>query len=210
MPIVVYKLGGSLLTLPDLRERLIPILSRAMEHPLLIVGGGEAADIVRRWDEQFEIGEERAHWLALRAMAFNEQLVQSILSGSRIVTSLDEARLAWEMAEIPILCAHDFLACEENTALEVRCVPPLPHVWSVTSDSIAAWVAIKFAASALVLLKSCDPSPASNANAADSTDVDPYFRNLALHPLAIEWVNLRTGVPRRVRWTVPIAAQSSD
>lgn len=202
MTIVVYKLGGSLLTLPDLAERLGQLLESRDERLLLIVGGGTAADLVRRWDERFQIGEECAHWLALQAMAFNERLVQSILPSSRIVNSREEMQRAWELRQIPILCAHNFLVHEElslhDAGGEAREISPLPHTWVVTSDSIAAWVAIRLNAVSLVLLKSCDPPPPSTERGKGA--VDEYFRVLSPQISRMEWVNLRSDKPMAASW----------
>jgi aspartokinase-like uncharacterized kinase len=199
MSLVVYKLGGSLLTLPDLAERLRRVLDSPSERVLLVVGGGETADVVRRWDEQFRIGEERAHWLALQAMALNELLVQSILPNSRVVCSHDEATVAWETHQIPILCAHDFLAGEERIAgIDSQNEEYLPHTWEVTSDSIAAWVALRFDADRLVLLKSCELAEIPRSD--ESAGVDLYFSRLAPRLKRIEWVNLRSDVPLSTLW----------
>ena len=158
MPTVVYKLGGSLLGRDDLPGRLRRTLAAEEGiRPLLVVGGGAAADVVREWDRRHGLGDERAHWLALRAMALNECLVRDLLPESRIVRDRAAAEEAWASARVPILCAHDFLAREEPASAD-----PLPHTWDVTSDSVAAWVAIRWPADRLVLLKPV-PLPAGAA-----------------------------------------------
>ena len=74
MSIAILKLGGSLLDLPDLSVRLQSVFANLDgDRPLLICGGGEAADIVRRWHDCFELGEERSHWLALEAIRLNQR-----------------------------------------------------------------------------------------------------------------------------------------
>lgn len=48
---VVLKLGGSLLTIPDVMDRLEAVISRLRPSPVLIVpGGGAAADVIRDLD----------------------------------------------------------------------------------------------------------------------------------------------------------------
>ena len=50
-PLTVIKLGGSLLDLPDLSDRLQAFFSRHhFERPVIIPGGGQLADEVRRLD----------------------------------------------------------------------------------------------------------------------------------------------------------------
>ncbi|MDC0274171.1 hypothetical protein OAK91_05515, partial [Planctomycetaceae bacterium] len=70
MSLVVYKLGGSLLDLPDLGQRLMRLWSRRPEEErrLLIVGGGKFADVVREWDARFGLGDEDAHELAVMSL----------------------------------------------------------------------------------------------------------------------------------------------
>jgi len=204
----VYKVGGSLLTLPDLAERLEAALTLHRERrPLLIVGGGATADLVRRWDTLHGLGEERSHALALAAMSLNERFVETLLPRSRIVRTREEAGTAWQDRRVPILCAREFLQDEEGALAAGRgvCELPgvLPHTWEVTSDSIAAWVALRWPAAGLVLLKSrgarC-PSDAAGAQGDDAragdapagnAPVDSYFSTLAAALPRIEWFNLR-------------------
>jgi len=206
--IVVYKLGGSLLSLPDLGERLGAVLSRRRDsRPLLVVGGGEAADVVRRWDELHGLGAKRAHWLALQAMILNESLVEHLLPSARIVRCRDESETAWQTEQVPILCAHDFLRSEEAALAGANGgenpTAVLPHTWDVTSDSIAAWVALRWPASGLVLLKSRslaqrDPQSKRAGERPDLTD--PYFSTLAPRLRSIEWINLRVEPPTIETW----------
>jgi aspartokinase-like uncharacterized kinase len=149
-PVTVYKLGGSLLSLSDLGARTSRLFaSRRESRPLLIIGGGDAADLVRRWDRAHHLAAETAHDLALAAMSLNESLVEKLLPGARIVADRQQAARSWGDNTLPILCARRFLSDEEAI-----CDDPLPRTWEVTSDSIAAWVAIRWPAARLVLLKS--------------------------------------------------------
>jgi len=178
----VYKLGGSLLSLSHLGPRICRLLdSQQDSRPLLVVGGGEAADLVRRWDREHHLTAESAHWLALAAMTLNEALVQQLLPDSRIVANRHEAHRAWDEGIVPILSADHFLRDEEAT-----CDHPLPHTWEVTSDSIAAWVAIQWPAARMILLKSTSlPHPGAGAL------VDSYFTHLLPKIRDVRWVNLR-------------------
>lgn len=196
MRLTVYKLGGSLLSLSDLAPRLEFFLdSRGQNGALVIVGGGAAADLVRRWDELFHLGEERSHWLALRAMKLNEALVSELLPQMPVVRNRDEAAAAWERGTAAILCAHDFVRDEQR-----RSGPLLPHCWEATSDSIAAWVALRWPADELVLLKSVELNQARRTS--DRPAVDACFRELAAGVREIGWVNLRSPNPRVVPFAV--------
>ena len=186
MQLTVYKLGGSLLSLPDLAQRLEAFLRGRGEHRgLLVVGGGAVADLVRGWDATFQLGEERSHWLALRAMMLNEALVSELMPRIPVVHDREETAAAWESGPTAILCAHNFVRDEEQ-----RPGPPLPHCWEATSDSIAAWVALRWPADELVLLKSVGMN-----DAADDQPVDARFRELAAGLKSVGWVNLRSPRP---------------
>ncbi|MCH7987929.1 MAG: hypothetical protein IID46_02125 [Planctomycetes bacterium] len=191
MKTIIYKVGGSLLDLPDLASRLlIAIEQNSDSRPLLVLGGGRAADVVREWDRIHHLDEESSHWLALDAMRLNESFLQNILPNSRIVTTRQEAQATWDASGIPILSSGEFLRAEESTSRFL-----LPHTWDVTSDSIAAWIALQWPADGLVLLKSASP-PDNFASfvegvSIETNSVDPYFFRLASDLPSIDWLNLR-------------------
>ena len=63
-PILVVKLGGSLLDWPEWPTRLIDWLATRPElHPVLVVGGGRFADVLRDLDPIHALGEAaRTNW----------------------------------------------------------------------------------------------------------------------------------------------------
>ena len=92
---VVLKIGGSLLDLPDLPRRLSEWLRQSrIARPLVIVGGGAAADAVRSWDRTYQLGEERAHQLAVESMGLTRLLLQELLDGALTVRDRAGARAA--------------------------------------------------------------------------------------------------------------------
>ena len=190
MPLVVYKLGGSLLDLPDSAGRLRSVLAqRPATDPLLIVGGGAAADLVRQWDQRHQLGEERSHWLALQAMQFNAELLRALLPEAELAATREDVAAVLARGNLPLLNAHTLLR-------QVDCEPDaLPHTWDSTSDSVAAWVARRWQAVELVLLKSCDlPQGLSVHDAAQAHLVDAAFPNQAAGLPRVSWCNLRTTV----------------
>ena len=195
-PIVIYKVGGSLFTLPNLATRIREIIrQRAGSLPLLVAGGGSATDIVRQWDHTRNLGEQRSHGIALRSLQLNDALLAELLPEAVVVQDKEQAVRAWENADLPIAAAREFLqAAEERT-------DRLPHCWEVTSDSIAAWLALRFKASELVLLKSVGLPPRGTLDTARNQQlVDPYFPQLAHQVRRISWVNLRCPEPRIQAW----------
>ncbi len=148
-PLTVVKVGGSLYDLPDLGPRLGRWLrEQAGERTILIPGGGDTADVVRGFHRTHGVGEERCHWLALRALSLNAHFLQGLVAGGMVVEDLGECSAAWEAGRTPVLDLFAFAVADED---RVGC---LPHSWTVTSDALAARVAAVAGARKLVLLKS--------------------------------------------------------
>lgn len=188
MPVTVLKLGGSLLDLPDLATRVRGVLKQLSgDKPLLICGGGEAADLVRHWHERFEFSEERSHWLALEAARFNQCLLLELLPELELVSNRFAAESAWQRDRVPLLDLKAFVAIEETSSHNSP-----PHTWDVTSDSLAAWVAVRWSAPKLLLLKSTDLSSTTTwQQAAAAGLVDDYFPKIAPQIPAVTWLNVR-------------------
>ena len=80
---MVVKVGGSLFDWPDLGPRLRQWLAaNAPREVILVPGGGPTADVIRTLDRTHGLGDEAAHWLALRAMAVNAELLAALLPGA--------------------------------------------------------------------------------------------------------------------------------
>ncbi len=189
---VVVKIGGSLLDLPDLAARLRSFLMNLGTLDLLLVpGGGPAADLVRSWDQRFHLGEEKSHWLALRALMLNAWLLASLLPEGRVLSRLDHRQSIVAAGFLPIM---DMLAWAEADDLRNESVP---HSWDVTSDTLAARLAIQVQASQLILLKSVDgPGEENWEKAAAANLVDPFFPKVigpARPTMSVRMVNLRRG-----------------
>ncbi|WP_417381351.1 hypothetical protein [Gimesia sp.] len=189
MKISVLKLGGSLFDLPDLKDRISEFLRHWQDRsPLLICGGGSAADLVRHWHAVHQLDATESHWLAIAAMKLNERLLCQLLDETCLVSSQKDAEQAWEQQQIPILCAEHYL--QTTTSVDFA---PLPASWDVTSDSIAAWVTLTWPADELILLKSLDlPAESTVASLAVVGSIDPYLPVIAAHLPALRWCNLRT------------------
>lgn len=163
-PIRVVKIGGSLLgnhTFPQQFQEWFRSQSPAAN--VLICGGGELADSIRRLDACYGLGDEPAHWLCVRLMSVTAQLVACVLNEPPhnhwlLVATRRELheRLAAGLEPPCVIFDPDLFLREEEAVCDgVR----LPRNWSATSDSIAARVAEVLGAEELVLLKSADPPP---------------------------------------------------
>lgn len=186
---IVVKVGGSLFDLPDLGERLQRWLARVGDaHVILVPGGGATADAVRAWDRRQQLGEDKSHWLALRALSLNAHFLGDVLPKSRVIENLDERHEAHSTGLLPILDMHAFARDDEQYAGR------LPHSWQVTSDSLAARVAERLPARRLVLLKSVTINAGIGwEEAARHGFVDGFFpeiaRRLDLHIDAVILLN---------------------
>jgi aspartokinase-like uncharacterized kinase len=175
LPDTIIKVGGSLLETPGLGARLRAWLAgEPFARPALLAGGGALADGIRRLDAVHHFDEEAAHWLAIGGMALNARVLAALLAEGRVAGSSQEVNEALEQGCLPILDAMSFLRADEGSPAA------LPHSWDVTSDSIAARLAVLLGARTLVLLKACPiPPGASWQELADAGIVDRWFPRVA-------------------------------
>lgn len=170
---IVAKVGGSLYDDPRLGPGLRAWLTEQPEPVLLVPGGGGFADAVREIDRVHALGEETAHWLAIRALGLAAEFLRVIVG------------------PVSVLDCHDFFRRHDLT----------PHTWAVTTDSLAAAAAGHLGARALVLLKSVDVPPVPWAEAAANGWVDAHFptavRGAAFAVAAVNfrrWMDARRAV----------------
>ena len=189
LPRRVIKLGGSLLEYGDLVGKLRRWLAaQSPAHNFLVVGGGAMADAVRQADRLHGLGESPAHWLCVRAMCLNARLIAALLPEAIWATTLNASVAAQRQSHWALVDPWRFLREEEPRSA----VTPLPQSWDVTSDSIAAQVAVVWHAAELVLLKSALPRATSClASASAAGYVDRYFPSVAEGIPRIRCVNLR-------------------
>ncbi len=188
LPPVVVKLGGSLLDIEDLAARLRGLfLSLAPAPVALVVGGGPAADLVRKWDQRFALGDDAAHWLAIRAMRLTEALVVAVVPELRVVETRSQVLRVLHEGRCVVLSLESLLREAAGRGEETP-----QSSWEVTSDTLAAWATRSLGAERLVLAKSID-APAGGLEAAVAAGlVDLGFRDAARN-LEVGWVNLRAG-----------------
>jgi aspartokinase-like uncharacterized kinase len=182
----VIKVGGSLFDLPDLGERLKTwFKSQPRSHNILVAGGGRLADEVRRQHELRPLDDFRAHWLCVDAMDMMAHLLHHRLVGSALCQKIAEIREP--KARYSIFKVGEWARLFEPMYQGT----PLIESWDVTSDSIAARLAIVLQADELVLLKSADPPSDNLHDLAERGYVDRFLPKLAdeLPPWRI--VNMR-------------------
>ena len=210
----VVKLGGSLLDFDGLVETLRTwLVGQPAMTTVMVVGGGSLADAIRDAHARHSLDDEAAHWLCIRLLGVTAELVARLLPEARLIRRLGElfvgrtsvgrsglkSALQQEGDPRPrdvglrILEPESFLRDEE---LRIG-AKPLPHTWGVTSDSIAARLAVSLEAAELVLLKSRLPDGAEIGEAARTGYVDAYFAREVRGVPAVRCVNLRaSGFPQ--------------
>lgn len=154
------------------------------------MGGGPSVDILRQRFQSGTLANDAAHWAAIARM------------------SETAAGLARTMPGVPLL--KSFAACRRlpsglailDPQLELRADAgrTLPVGWDVTSDSIAAWCAMRLCASRLSLLKSVGKGdPIDVGDAIRDGWLDGHFPSLwdawIAHRCRVEWINLRHHPP---------------
>jgi len=169
----VIKFGGSLSQSAD----LVGWLKSLAELPCLIVpGGGPFANVVREAQKKHGFHDTVAHDLAIRAMALYGQMLLGI-----------EPRLR------PIVRLNDWAGCSKTNGPLLWLPDPkepalqdLEASWDVTSDTIAAHLALELKIPQLLLVKAVEPSPRKMRLqvATDLALIDPALGRIVQgHPL---------------------------
>ena len=187
----VVKVGGSLLNLPDLAERLRRWLAaQTTAHHVLVAGGGLLVEQVRKWHAQRPLHEMAAHWMCVDLMTVTAHFLHARLPEIPLIE--DDRVLCQRLGEQA--CTIFGVACwmrQHEPRLPGYC---LPANWDVTSDAIAGRVAVVLGADELVLLKSALPKQATACDIAQLTAagfVDPVLSRLAPELRALRVVDLQ-------------------
>jgi 5-(aminomethyl)-3-furanmethanol phosphate kinase len=176
----VVKIGGSLLGSPEL-ERWLKIFVKFSDSNIIIVpGGGIFADAVREAQKLSKISDACAHRLAVLAMDQFGLLLANL--NPLLATASSELEIAertWQHRAIVWLPSKMVLADES-----------IPQSWSVTSDSLAAWLAEKLDAQHLILLKSDKPNETELSLKVITKDglVDEAFSDFVLNKPFSPWL----------------------
>ncbi len=194
LPIRVVKVGGSLFDLPDLAERLHRWLAaQAPAHHVLIAGGGTLVEQVRQWHHLQPLSDVAAHWMCVDLMTVTAHMLHDWLPEIPLIE--DDRLLCQRVGErgCTIFGPANWLRHSEHYLPGRK----LPTNWDVTSDAIAARLAIVLSSEELVLLKSALPAEDTGVEKpkieklAESGYVDRMFAALAAELPPTLLVNLR-------------------
>lgn len=167
-PLTVVKIGGSLIAGGRLRAALASIPGG--RGIVLVPGGGPFADAVRAAQDQAGFDDALAHRLALDAMGATAQVLAALSPDLVVVRDLGALAPMARSARVPVW----------DPALLRGGHADIPETWSVTSDSLALWLARRLRARRLVLVKSVDAPPGADAAALAALGiVDEAFPSFA-------------------------------
>jgi 5-(aminomethyl)-3-furanmethanol phosphate kinase len=141
--LIVVKLGGSVVRSPELPPWLDVIAARP--RPIVVVpGGGALADEVRAAQAGLGFGDGAAHRMALLAMDQLAWAVAGLRAGFEVGDTEDALRASLEQGRVAVWAPYSLVAsCSD-----------IPQSWSVTSDSLALWLARRLGAACCYVIKS--------------------------------------------------------
>ena len=142
-PVVVVKLGGSLMASPHLSTWLAT-LSASRGAAVIVAGGGPFADAVRAAQEQHPFDDRAAHRMAILAMEQYALMLAALEPGLRPAASATAIREAVRAGASPV-----WLPARMSFG-----APDIPESWEITSDSLAIWLARRLKIARVLLVKS--------------------------------------------------------
>lgn len=133
----VVKIGGSLF--PNYAINLAKKLENT--NSLIVLGGGEFANLIRKYDSEINFSQETNHWTAIDCMDIIAKLVNDKVESTKLVYSIDDAIAISNEGFTPIFVVSKFLREDD----------PFECSWDVTSDSIAAYISHLLNANLLIV-----------------------------------------------------------
>ncbi len=146
---VVVKLGGSLANAGTLRSWLKVVHEHGGGRCVIVPGGGVFADAVRAAQQRLAFSDAAAHVMGLLAMEQYAALLADLQPALRPCANAEEIRAALAGNGIAAWLPRAMASSE----------PSIAASWTVTSDSLAAWLAGRIGARHLILVKSAPPPP---------------------------------------------------
>jgi aspartokinase-like uncharacterized kinase len=140
---VVVKLGGSVVRSAELPAWLDAIA--ASQRPLVIVpGGGALADEVRAAQARLGFGDGAAHRMALLAMDQLAWALGGLRPGFEVGDTEAALRASLARGRVAVWAPYSLVADRSD----------IPQSWTVTSDSLALWLARRLGAACCCVIKS--------------------------------------------------------
>jgi aspartokinase-like uncharacterized kinase len=164
-------LGGSLLKNAHLPMCLAHIAG-SQTPTLVVAGGGAFADQVRLAQQRWQFDDVAAHHMAILAMQQMALLMNALQPEWVLLSSLADMR-AWQSQNRVALWFPDITLLNQQA---------IPASWTVTSDSLAAWLAGILGATDLMIVKAAAVSvTASTAQLVAQGVLDQAFLSYSQH-----------------------------
>lgn len=146
---IVAKISGKILENEEDISSTISQLSELfnreiLDKIILIPGGGQKANFIRRMQDKIHFDDDLAHFMAIYAMNDNGHSLNKKFNDIQLFDTLQEISDAKRL-----FCIFNPLdSLIENDSL--------PHSWNITSDSISYFFAKKMGVDACILIKDID------------------------------------------------------
>lgn len=144
----VLKIGGSLQHAADLPDFLAMLVAHAAGQAIIVPGGGDFADQVRRLQVETGLNDITTHRMALRAMEEYGTFLTCRAPQLQPARTFTDIRRLLAGRKIPVWFPYKIVA--DN--------PAIPESWDVTSDTLSLWCAEQLQCRHLFILKATEPA----------------------------------------------------
>lgn len=139
----VVKLGGSLYDSPELAHWLNQ-LARSPRPVVVVPGGGPFADQVRSAQAHWEFDDAAAHRMALLAMEQMAHMLCALHPRFMAFNDIGALNRVLDQGRVGVWLPSRMVLAD----------PAVETGWTVTSDSLAVWLADRLGANGVLLVKS--------------------------------------------------------
>ncbi len=166
----VVKLGGSLCEDPMLVDWLEVLADLGGGRIVVVPGGGNFAEASRRAQAHWHFDDLAAHNMAVLGMGQFAFMLQGLHPELELCANEEDMVATMHRGRVPVWMPLNLLRQNRDELTN----------WSVTSDSLALWLAERLNAERVILIKSCPIPPFETwQQLADADIVDRAFPELA-------------------------------
>ncbi|MEM4040334.1 MAG: hypothetical protein QXM83_00785 [Ignisphaera sp.] len=146
MDLVVLKVSGHLINLPNKVKDLMNVVAKLNSERTriaIVPGGSIFSDLVKEIQDNTEIDDDTAHWMAIKSMEIYGLYLKHFNTNCVEAYTIDDVYKALSLRPIPIVMPYQILKTYDE----------LPHTWVITSDSISIFIAKLLRANMVLLGK---------------------------------------------------------
>ncbi len=163
----VLKLGGSLALSAQLKGWLAVLAHYGRGRLIIVPGGGPFADKVRELQPAIGFDDATGHQMGVLAMEQYGSMLVGLQSGLVPANTITRIKRILREEQVPVWMPSQMINGDAS----------IPQQWSVTSDSLSAWLAATCQAKRLILVKSValDKPALSTSELAQLGIIDSAF-----------------------------------